>query len=82
MVVKKDPDTKTFLFETLVPKLEEWCSKITIYVPIGIVSANCTTELIQASNTAGSVNAIDVLNALPEVVTLSANLPQLPSDLR
>ncbi len=77
MVVKKDIPTNTFLFESLVPQLEHWCSKIIIHTRIGMVSANCTKELIEASSTNETESAIDILNELPEVVTLTANLPDL-----
>jgi hypothetical protein len=81
IVVKKDVQTKIFLFDSLVPKLEPWCNKITMYIPIGMVSANCTKELIEASATNTGATAVDILNGLPEVVTLSANLPDQPAKL-
>jgi len=77
MIVKKDDHAETFLFDSLVPQLEDWCSKITIHVMIGMLSANCTTGLIEASSKSKDVSAIDILNGLPEVVTLSAGLPHL-----
>ncbi|GAB5037093.1 Hypothetical protein NocV09_06100010 [Nannochloropsis oceanica] len=75
MIVKKDDLTKTFLFDSLVPQLEDWCHKITLHVTIGIVSANCTTALIESSSKSKDSNAIDILNGLPEVVTLISGLP-------
>lgn len=81
IVVKKDFQTQTFLFDSLVPKLEAWCNKITIYKPIGMISANCTIKLIEASSSDEGASAIDILNGLPEVVTLTANLPGAPANL-